>query len=482
MIEIALESETDFDGWRRAARRLCAAGVDSQSVRWRTPGEPAGLLVGDPAPDGPDGPVTASRRFVDLARRAVHLRDPQRFARLYALLMRLQVRAGVLDDLSDPDAAWLAHADKAIRRDVHKMHAFVRFRKAGEDAGGRERFAAWFEPEHRILALAAPFFMRRFPSMDWVIATPDGSAAWDGEALRYGPASDWSAVPDEDAVEDQWRMYFKAIFNPARLKVSAMMSEMPKKYWKNLPESDLIPGMIAAAGRRASAMQDQAPGAPNPLSARLAERRATAVDQAAAAPASLDEARSAAARCERCPLHCGASQTVFGEGPSRAGLMIVGEQPGDQEDLAGRPFVGPAGAVLDTGLEATGLLRSKAYVTNAVKHFKYERRGKRRLHKRPVSGEIDQCRWWLDLERRFVAPKVIVTLGASAAHGVLGGPVRLEDIRGLVVEHGGAKVIATVHPAYLLRLTDPARRAGETARLHGDLARAKALLEAEAAV
>ncbi|MFW5661608.1 MAG: UdgX family uracil-DNA binding protein, partial [Oceanicaulis sp.] len=420
--------------------------------------------------------IRAPSRFVDLARRAVCHRDPERFARLYALLVKLQDRPNVLDDPTDADAAWLARADKAIRRDVHKMHAFVRFKAAGEGEGGRERFAAWFEPEHRILELGAPFFMRRFANMDWVVVTPDGTARWDGAALRFGPPGTRADVPADDAVEDQWKTYFQSIFNPARLKVSAMTSEMPKKYWKNLPEAALIPQMIASAEARARGMRETAVSAPNPLASRLAERRAA--EPEVAVPQTLDQARRAASRCERCPLYQGASQTVFGEGPPDARLMLVGEQPGDTEDIAGRPFVGPAGQLLDRSLDLAGLDRSQLYLTNAVKHFKYERRGKRRIHQRPTSGEIDHCRWWLDLEREHVDPEVIVALGASAARGVFGLSVKISEVRGEPLDLGGRPALVTVHPSYLLRLPDPVRRAEEEARFVEDLKRARSLLAA----
>lgn len=482
MIEIALSSETDFDGWRDAARRLCAAETAPEQVSWRTPNDPAGLLGGDREPEAAaDAPVRAPKRFVDLARKLVCLRDPERFARLYRMLVTLQDRPHLLDDPGDADAAWLHAGDKAIRRDVHKMHAFVRFKAAGERASGRERFAAWFEPEHRILELAAPFFMRRFAGMDWVIVTPDGTAVWDGAKLAFGPPGSRADVPADDAVEDQWRTYFKSIFNPARLKVSAMTAEMPKKYWKNLPEAVLIPDLIASAEQRNRAMQAAAPTEPSRLSRRLIERRAKEAQTDAGRPETLDQARAQAARCTRCSLHCNASQTVFGEGPQNAPLMIIGEQPGDAEDLSGRPFVGPAGRLLDRALGEAGIERKHTYLTNAVKHFKYERRGKRRIHQRPTSGEIDHCRWWLDLERYLVKPEVTVALGASAARGLLGETLKVSDVRGQVIDTGAGAAVITVHPSYLLRLPDPARRAEERARFVEELRLAQALLEAPAA-
>jgi DNA polymerase len=157
--------------------------------------------------------------------------------------------------------------------------------------------------------------------------------------------------------------------------------------------------------------------------------------------------------------------------------MIVGEQPGDQEDLSGRPFVGPAGQVLDEALVEAGIRREDAFVTNAVKHFKHEPRGKRRIHKTPLASEISACRWWLDAERRLVKPKVIVTLGTTAALGVLNRKIALMQERGQPMHQaGGARVVATVHPAYLLRLTDEAARIEERGRFVADLKRIRALL------
>src|SRR6201993_1501184 len=155
----------------------------------------------------------------------------------------------------------------------------------------------------------------------------------------------------------------------------------------------------------------------------------------------LGALREAEGGCTRCPLYRDATQVVPGEGPSRAKVMFVGEQPGNDEDLAGRPFVGPAGRVLDRAIVEAGLDRTTIFVTNAVKHFKFEPRGKRRLHKRPNAGEIDACRWWLDLERAIVKPRVIVALGATAVRGVLGRSVTISSLRGEVLRDGDAQVI-----------------------------------------
>jgi len=186
--------------------------------------------------------------------------------------------------------------------------------------------------------------------------------------------------------------------------------------------------------------------------------------------ATLDEARQAAAGCQACDLWRTGTQTVFGEGAVGAELMLVGEQPGDKEDLAGRPFVGPAGRVLDQGLEEAGIDRSKVYVTNAVKHFKWKAQGKRRIHQRPDAAEIGACRPWLDAELEAVQPRIVVCLGATAAQSILGRSFRVTKQRGQFVEGLlGPVVTATVHPSSILRAPDEATRQAEMAAFVDDL-------------
>ncbi len=177
------------------------------------------------------------------------------------------------------------------------------------------------------------------------------------------------------------------------------------------------------------------------------------------------EARS----CTRCDLYKNATQTVFGEGPADAALMLIGEQPGDQEDLLGRPFVGPAGKVLDRALEAAGLDRAALYITNAVKHFKNEPRGRRRLHKKPDIGEIEACRWWLDNEIDIVDPRIIVAMGATAVRGVIRKALPINANRGRLIEIADRQVIITVHPSYLLRLREQRDKTREFDNLVEDL-------------
>lgn len=177
---------------------------------------------------------------------------------------------------------------------------------------------------------------------------------------------------------------------------------------------------------------------------------------------SLDTVREAARDCTACHLYKRGTQTVFGEGPKRATLMLVGEQPGDQEDLAGKPFVGPAGRILDRALEDAGIDRNDVYVTNVVKHFKWEPRGKRRIHKKPNSREIAACRPWLEAELRLVRPKLLVCLGATAAQAIFGPSFRVTRDRGKVLPSEFApQVVATVHPSSLLRQPDEESRERE---------------------
>jgi DNA polymerase len=176
----------------------------------------------------------------------------------------------------------------------------------------------------------------------------------------------------------------------------------------------------------------------------------------------LEQLRQAAAHCRACPLWAAATQTVFGEGPADAAIIFVGEQPGDQEDKIGRPFVGPAGRLFDRALAEAGLDRKQVYVTNAVKHFKFAERGKRRLHKRPNAGEIQICRRWLFDEIKTLSPRVIVALGATAAQSLAERPLPIGANRGKIIElPSGWRIFATVHPSYLLRVPDEAAKAAE---------------------
>jgi DNA polymerase len=191
----------------------------------------------------------------------------------------------------------------------------------------------------------------------------------------------------------------------------------------------------------------------------------------------LSELADEEAACRRCPLYKNATQVVSGEGRAKARLMLVGEQPGDSEDIEGRPFVGPAGRLLDGALGDAGIEPGKVFITNAVKHFKFERRGKRRIHRRPDAYEIERCRWWLDLERRLIEPRVVVALGATAARSLLGKPTTIKSVRGEPIAlDDGSTLFVTVHPSSLLRMPDRAARAAAYRTFVNDLKIAAAAL------
>ncbi|GGF54927.1 uracil-DNA glycosylase [Azorhizobium oxalatiphilum] len=474
MLHVTLESETDFEGWRRQARALVRRGVRPRDVVW-SPGGTADLFGGGELPEMGEGQgeaaaFTVPRAFVELAETVVLHADPQRFARLYNLLFRLRETPRLMELAIDPDVARLQAMAKSVRRDIHKMRAFVRFRRV--ELEGVEWFVSWFEPEHHILKANAPFFRRRFAGMNFSILTPEASAHWDGVALSFGPGATRAEAPTDDALEELWRGYYASIFNPARLKISAMKSEMAVKYWHNLPEAQLIAPLIADAQRRTVHMMEEGATAPNARPHKPAPQVAEPVPQDA-----LAAARAEAASCRACPLWAPATQTVFGAGPVDAPVMFVGEQPGDQEDLDGRPFVGPAGKMFDRAAQEAGLERARAYVTNAVKHFKFVPRGKRRIHQSPAVAEIRACRPWLMRELELVRPKLVVAMGATAAQAVFGKAMPVGKNRGrLLALEDGRQALITVHPSYLLRLPDAAAQAEEYARFVEDLKLARPFL------
>ncbi len=475
MHHIILDHETDFDGWRTAARSLALADVTPAEVAWSVKGDDE--LFAPTAtplpPHAPDDTFTVSAKFVELAKIAILHRDRERFALLYRLLWRLRLHHDLLEIATDSDVARVNAMAKAVRRDEHKMHAFVRFREVGRERDAR--YIAWFEPEHHIVERAAPFFARRFADMPWSILTPDLCAHWDGLAVAFTPGVAKSEAPASDRLEETWRRYYATIFNPARLKVKAMQTEMPRKYWRNLPEASMIKPLIADAGRRTDAMIASEATEPH-----KPQRQEEPMPRKAAANA-LEALREEAADCRACPLWKNATQTVFGEGPKHAPIMLVGEQPGDKEDLAGHPFVGPAGGMLDRALEEAGVDRKKVYVTNAVKHFKFVPRGKIRLHQKPTTPEIKACRQWYERELAAIQPELVVALGATAAQSVFGKITPINKNRGHLIDlEGGRKALVTVHPSYLLRVPDAESKAREYRRFVDDLKLAAAFLRKSA--
>lgn len=262
-----------------------------------------------------------------------------------------------------------------------------------------------------------------------------------------------------------------------------MREEMPQRYWRNLAVASLIPDLISGADKAANDMIARMPTTPAPRHAKVQAKHSP--DQISlelpedVEVHSIAELREIAQGCRRCPLWRNATQTVFGEGPEDARAVFVGEQPGDQEDIAGRPFVGPAGRLFDQILEEAGVDRETVYVTNAVKHFKFEPRGKRRIHAKPNVGEVKACRWWLDRELALIKPELAVALGATAALSLLGKPVPVLKMRGQIeTREDGLRVFLTIHPSLILRIREQADKEAERARFLRDMLAVKQLMAA----
>ena len=471
-----------FDGsyvaWRDHARALAMASIPPSAVVFADPTSIDDLFATDDAITDTNAHKTdqnfrVPRGFLALAEAAAHHRAPERWGLLYRVLYRItHGEPDLLENAVDDDVHALNVLAKEVRRDAHKMHAFVRFKEvvdAAPDGGsaGEKRYVAWHRPDHLIVPYVAQFFVDRFGAMKWTIMTPDQSVSWDGERVTFGPGVPRSKAPEADELEGLWKAYYASIFNPARLKLSAMRAEMPRKHWATLPEAQLIPTLVRDARGRAEGMVAKAEAEGHSAADYLPDSN------------SLAKHREAAAHCKGCPLYKTGTQTVFGEGSAHAKFVLVGEQPGDQEDRQGHPFVGPAGKLLDEALAAAGIERSDVYVTNAVKHFKWRPQGKRRLHQKPDGGEIERCKPWLQAELRIIKPEVVLALGASAAQSLLGRKVTINKERGAKLESAIANtVMLTYHPSAILRAPNDTARDEMFTMLVEDLKRAKHALAA----
>ena len=476
---ITLAGAADLAGFRNACRALWSAQVAPERVSWHSAddaeadlfesGTAAPEVAASPLSSAPP-PVHVPAAYLPLAESVVLHSDPGRFGLLYRLLWRLQTEPGLRADPLDADWVQASLLAQAVRRDMHKMKAFVRFRTVDRGPGEAPLHVAWFEPEHHIVEATAPFFARRFTAMHWAILTPERSVRWDGAVLAFGPGGRREEAPPADAGEALWLTYYENIFNPARLKLKMMQKEMPKRYWRNLPEARLIDPLTARAAERSLHMIERASVEP---ARRVPARPPPAPDRAETlpgdAPRSLPALREALERCRECPIGEHATQAVPGEGLRHAPLMFVGEQPGDQEDLQGRPFVGPAGQLFARALGELAIPRDEVYVTNAVKHFKFELRGKRRIHKTPAQQEAAACQHWLESEIDLVDPTLLVALGATAARQLMGRAVAVTKERGqTLTRDDGRHVLVTLHPSALLRM-EPADKASAYAAWIDDL-------------
>ncbi|EZP38301.1 UdgX family uracil-DNA binding protein [Janthinobacterium lividum] len=440
-----------FDEWRAAARELIALGVPPADVAWQSQGGEGDLFSAAPDATDTSAPrLRLPRPLVELLQAAACFNVPDRWAFLYQVLWRWQLGQHDVMSPADADGARLHAMVKAVHREEHDMHAYVRFRERSE-AEGAPRFVAWFEPVHEVLPQVARHFARRMGATSWMIATPAASMLWDGTTLHAGPALMQGAADIDDAGEALWLTYYRSIFNPARVNADLLHSHIPSRFWKNLPEGAIVPAMLsgAANGERRTGQTASVGQRSGAAMIPIAAERAQPAREVAT---SLDQ-------CRRCELWKSATQAVPGIGPAQARIMLVGEQPGDQEDLAGLPFVGPAGALLEQAMQEAGMARDSIYLTNAVKHFKWEPRGKRRLHKTPAQREILACHGWLEEEIERVQPQVIVALGSTALKSILqDGATSMTPLIGTPVQHAGRSVVTVYHPAYVLRAPDESSR------------------------
>lgn len=453
-----VEIQNGFVDFRTKARELALLGISPNEVFWV---EPAGRnpeanlsmfssLDQTSAPAQPASrlpaisQVSVSPEFFRLAESVAHSATAGKWSLLYRLLWRLTFEnKRLLEVITDSDVIQALNIQKAVKREIHKIHAFVRFEKVDDTSTpSGERYVAWMKTDHPCLQLAAPFFKRRFGDRPFSILTPFECAHWDLNDLVYTQGV--AHAPERgESVDDLWKSYYRHSYNPARMNIPMMKKEMPVRYWNALPEAQIIRELIQETPERLKKM------------AKNQNVRAEPPETT-----DLQELSKAASSCKACPLYTLGTQTVFGEGTKDARIMIIGEQPGDTEDLEGRPFRGPAGKVLDRALAKVGLDRKKIYVTNAVKHFKWKPSpaSKTRLHQRASGSEMHACKPWLEREIDAVKPDIIICLGATAAQALFGKILKISELKDRVVTDlpWAKKVLVSYHPSAILRAMDAA--------------------------
>lgn len=465
----AVTIEPAYEAWHAQARVLLGSNVEPTHVVWsdtRTDQPLLGALA-TTAPSATPARVRVPKSFVDMAKLAARHDAPKRWDLLYRALWRItHGERTLLDNDLDEDTIALRTLVRAVKEDAERMKAFVRFRSIGPQ--GAEHFVAWHRPDYDVAGLVSQHFAERYPNMNWSIFTPFASVHWNGRAMSFARGVAAEDLPAEDsnrAAEALWRTYYAAAFNPARANEAKLSRDMPARFRHTLPEAASIPSLLSEAPARTASLRAGAGG----------------TTSRALVPATKDLGvlRESAKGCTGCDLFRNASQTVFGEGPSSAAIVVIGEQPGDSEDRQGRPFVGPAGELFDRALADAGIARAEIYVTNAVKHFAWEPRGKRRIHRTPRLSEMRACRPWVEAELAAIAPRVVVCLGGTAAQSLLGPQARVNALRGRVItgQSWAPAVVVTFHPAAVLRSEDAQAQQAAYTSLVADLKLAAAARE-----
>jgi uracil-DNA glycosylase len=417
----------DFESWRAVARQLLREGVLPSEVQLLDCEQDSTLWTADfvTGNGGPAPQILVPHQFLEIAKHVACHINPLRWQMLYSVLWRLRQNRDLLKSESDDQVKTILFMDQQVRRDVERMQTGIKFDRIRVEPGP-ERLIAWHRPDYAILELATPFFAERFARVRWSILTPYRSAHWEpeGKKLDYDAGVPRFIMPSKEELKQLWLAQRSVPAQPAR--------KQPVR--ADSPQYQLQPmlGGTYPVQKTANAK----PFVPNSLE--------------------LPVLNDAVERCEGCELHRCATQAVFGVGPADARIMLVGEQPGNDEDIVGKPFVGPAGKLLDRALTEARVERDTVYITNAVKHFKFERRGSKRIHRTPQMIEIKACKPWLEAEIRAIKPEIIVCLGATAAKSIL-------NLQNLLMKHRGhifsspyaEKVIATIHPSAILRVQDP---------------------------
>lgn len=432
----------DFESWRNEARSLLSDKVHFEKVLWQASDDHVSSLF-DQLPETATlkkTNFTIPREFMEEAEWVAAFRDDSTWSLLYKLAYRLVYEDRHLLQIKlDQDVLDFERRKKLVTRDLHKMKAFVRFREIQKN--DQTIYVAWHRPDHHVLKFSAPFFTDRFNGMNWIIFTEELSMSWMDNQLTYGAGLSQKEAESFDATEELWKTYYGSIFNPARIKIQAMKNELPVRHWKTLPEATLIDQLIAEAPAR--------------LDEFYQAQRPSAVQLIPQQPKTLLEIKEHLNKCEACAICEMATGPVFGSGNPFADIVFVGEQPGEEEDRAGIPFIGAAGDIFNRTLAKAGILRNDVYVTNAVKAFKWKKVNGQRQHRSPMPDEIGACRPWVKAELDFIKPKVLVCMGGSAAQSVFGKLMQVSESRGKIFKTAFSdQTIIVNHPAAILRTKD----------------------------
>ncbi len=432
--------EPDFDNWRMKARQLLSFHIPPSQVQWIT--SEGGFVLTE---EWQDKEVTATlnlpRDYFQRAQVVSAYRDDSTWDLLYRIAYRiLHGEKDLLNITLDDDIKEFESRHRLVMRDIHKMKAFVRFKEVQQEE--KTIYMAWHRPDHRIVRLAAPFFKDRFNGMNWVIMTEDETMSWDQEEITFSPGVPEHEAPKADSTDDLWKTYYSSIFNPARIKIKAMKKELPVRHWKTLPESELIDSLIDEAPERLKKFYES-------------QRPAAAIER----QLSYEEIKDGIKFCRSCEICSKATGPVMGEGNQQARIMFIGEQPGNEEDLNGKPFIGPAGQLLERAFKLRGFKREEMYITNAVKGFKWIEQMNSRWHRSANASEISACKPWLKQELGLVKPEIVVCLGRSAAQSILGKMIKMEEVRGRFFKsHICDQTIILPHPSSILRIQDAGER------------------------